>query len=345
MLKVNREKHSLIIYAVLLLGFLIGCGNVASETNAPPMQMPEMVAVPGGTFEMGYGAAGTASGPVHDVTLSAYEIGKYEITNDEYASMLNYALVKGYLAGEYTNNVTVMNRYGDSQELIDLDGYYEGKRSQIFFSDGIFVVEQGMGNRPVRYVTWFGAAFYTNMLNEEAGLTIYYDLTDWQLNLTGGLGYRIQTEAEWERAARYADGRAVPWRAYDPGESEMDMWIALEAQIASGTYANFNGNVGDSTDVDSYATGVSVLGIYNMIGNVSEWCQDYYSAYKNEAQTDPVNDSSGVYRQRRGGGWLYYANNFYWATYHTDTNYGFVSYCDLGFRVVKSSAALNAIVF
>ena len=346
MLKSNRLNY-IILAVSLAFVLLIGCSSDDDHTTpeVPDMTQPAMVEVPGGTFQMGYGDSSSASGPIHDVTVSDYEIGKYEIRNEEYAAMLNYALINGYLVGDYPNNVTVKNKFGESQELLDLDGDYENMRCQIFFSSGRFVVEEGMEDRPVRYVTWYGSAFYTNMLSENEGLTIYYDLTDWQVNLSGGLGYRLPTEAEWEMAARYPDGRAVPWREFDPEESELDMWIALEAQIASGIYANFNGNVGDSTDVDDFAAGASALGIYNLIGNVSEWCQDYYAPYEDTAQTDPVNDTSGVYRQRRGGGWLFYANNFYWATYHTDTNYGFVSYSDLGFRVVKSAAVLNPIFF
>ena len=160
----------------------------------------------------------------------------------------------------------------------------------------------------------------------------------------GNYSYRLPTEAEWEYAVRYDDGRWLPWIStseltdrYD--EIMSDFWTYAK------DYANYNDSIGHATDIGSYEAGRSVLGIYDMSGNVSEWVQDYYAPYNNEAQTNPVNISSGIYYQRRGGGWLKYSNNFLWTFYHTDTNYPYVYYVDLGFRVVKSKSKLNPIIF
>jgi len=332
-----------------------------------------MVTVPKGTFKMGWDfLAGTnglgdindvapytshtagPSGPVRQVTLSNdYEIGKYEITNAEFADMLNYALVKGYLSGDYVNNTTVKNKEGSSQELLNLDADYENKQCEIYFDGEKFVVKTGLEKRPVVYVSWYGAAFYCNMLGESQGLAKLYNLSDWSCTFNGVAkfygtpGYRIPTEAEWEHAARYDDDdlsgknlvydrRPVPWESSSTTYGTNSSYGSNLAYFVP--FANYKTNTG-TVDVGSYPTGQSLLGIFDMAGNVSEWAQDYYASYTYFApyvnEVNPLNDTSGVYRQRRGGSWLVYANNFPLTTYHTDTNWAYTSYCDFGFRIVK----------
>ena len=94
--------------------------------------------------------------------------------------------------------------------------------------------------------------------------------------------------------------------------------------------------------MDSYEAGKSKLGLYNLAGNVSEWAQDFYAPYTffapyngDAPEQNSLNDVSGVYRQRRGGSWLVYENNFPLTIYRTNTNWAYTSYCDLGFRIVK----------
>ncbi|GHT82848.1 hypothetical protein FACS1894137_02560 [Spirochaetia bacterium] len=138
-------------------------------------------------------------------------------------------------------------------------------------------------NRPVECVTWFDAVTYCNARSQREGLSPAYtivgeDIT-WNRNANG---YRLPTEAEWEYACRA--GTTGP---YSTGNT---------ITTSQAKYAG-----GETAAVGSFAA--NPWGLYDMHGNVYEWCWDRYDTYSTGAQTDPMGAASGSYRVLRGGSW------------------------------------------
>jgi formylglycine-generating enzyme required for sulfatase activity len=173
---------------------------------------------------------------------------------------------------------------------------------------------------PVETVSWFDAIEYCNKRSIKEGLTPAYrgsgdNITcDWNAN-----GYRLPTEAEWEFAAK--GGIKDSYLTYEYSGSNIVDAVAW-----------YGGNSGKIT----WLVGIRApnsLGIYDMSGNVSEWCWDRYGGYSSEAQTDPRGAVSGANRVVRGGSW------FYPATYVRSAFRGYftpsIRSDDLGFRLVR----------
>jgi formylglycine-generating enzyme required for sulfatase activity len=160
---------------------------------------------------------------------------------------------------------------------------------------------------PVEQVSWTEAVAFCRMLSELPA------------EKSAGYVYRLPTEAEWEYACR-----AGTTTTYSFGDSESEL----------GDYGWYDKNSGDTTHPVG-GKKPNGWGLYDMHGNVWEWCQDWYGSYPSGSTTDPTGAASGSTRVNRGGSWLHYSGYCHSAYRSRDApDYRHYS---LGFRVLRSS--------
>ncbi|MHC6202907.1 formylglycine-generating enzyme family protein [Breznakiellaceae bacterium SP9] len=181
-------------------------------------------------------------------------------------------------------------------------------------------------NLPVEQVSWYDVINYCNKRSIKEGLTPAYtrsgDSVTWNKSANG---YRLPTEAEWEYACR-----AETTTPFSTGNN-----ITTSQANYNGNYP-YNGNSKGTyrektTAVGSFAP--NNWGLYDMHGNVWEWCWDWYGDYSSSSQTDPLGAASESIRVGRGGSWFNdaaYLRSAY-RGYYAPT----IRYNDLGFRVVR----------
>jgi formylglycine-generating enzyme required for sulfatase activity len=153
-------------------------------------------------------------------------------------------------------------------------------------------------NNPVEQVTWFNATNYCALrtAQEQAAGKIP---TNW--------GYRLPTESEWEYACRagttaafYLGSGLHSGQANFVGTNEYDSVVG-NIYNAGGVYLQ------TTTPVGNYSA--NGWGLYDMAGNVFEWCQDWYGAYPTDQVADPQGAATGSFRVNRGGGWASFGNS------------------------------------
>ncbi|HUW82674.1 MAG TPA: SUMF1/EgtB/PvdO family nonheme iron enzyme [Phycisphaerae bacterium] len=299
--------------------------------NRAPAKPPSaMVLVPAGEFQMGdtFNEGDTSELPVHTVYLSHYYIDTYEVTNQQYADGLNWAWSQGGLI-EVTGGVY---QYGSGTPYCDTTT--SNSYSRITWNGSTFGVVAGKEDHPMLRVSWYGAVAYCNWRGAMESKPLCYDLSTWECNF-GVAGYRLPTEAEWEKAARGGTpGHRFPWsdtdtiqharanyyssasfsydtsatRGYHPLWGVGDYPYTSPVGFFTGAL-RYKADFGWPGEPTSYQTvnGANGYGLYDMAGNVWEWCYDWYaSAYYSDpeaTQPNPDGPGSGTYRVLRGGGW------------------------------------------
>ena len=183
-------------------------------------------------------------------------------------------------------------------------------------------------NLPVERVSWFNAVEFCNKLSEREGLTPVYSINgdtslnvwsrgtlvaDWTAN-----GYRLPTETEWEYAAR--GGNKSKGFTYSGSNSIDDVaWY------------------GDNSGSKTHPVGTkraNELGLYDMWGNVWEWCWDWYGEYSSRAKTNPRGPANGSSAVLRGGSWVSHVNLCRVANRVRSVRS--VTYSSIGFRVART---------
>lgn len=243
--------------------------------------------VPTGSFVMGdsFSEGGPAELPLHTNYLSAFCIDKYEVTESLWDDVFAWAT----------------NRPGNLAYDFENIGCWK---------DGI---DNSRGpNNPVDAVNWYDMVKWCNARSEMEGLVPAYYTSAGQTNIyrTGrtnvdsgwvkwNAGYRLPTEAEWEKAARGgANGHRFPWSDADTiavSRANYSPSVALSYDLS------YPGSswCSDTCPVGNFAA--NGYGLYDVAGNLLEWCWDSYGSYSSDAQSDPRGPIAGPLRVIRGG--------------------------------------------
>ena len=263
--------------------------RVLGITATPQVVVPaSMVLIPAGSFEMGdtFSEGAVWELPVHTVYVSSFYIGKYEVSKGLWDR------VKAWSSG---------NGYG-------YDNVGSGKGT----------------NHPVQTINWYDMVKWCNARSQmegrvpayytDSGLTQVYKTGELAPYVNWHAGYRLPSEAEWEKAARGgASGHRFPWTnvntiSHSQANYYSDASYSYDVSPTRGYNPAFNDGVMPYTSpVGSFAP--NAYGLYDMSGNVWEWCWDWAGNYSSAPETDPHGPDTGSTRVGKGGNWNYYAEH------------------------------------
>jgi formylglycine-generating enzyme len=257
---------------------------------APPPEPPDpavMGFVPAGSFEMGNALSASGDGgleelPVHPVSVSAFWMDKFEVTKELWDEVATWAASNGY--------------------DLDPSGTF-GKAS----------------DHPTQDVSWYEAVKWSNARSQKEGLTPCYTVDGGSIYKTddrddvvcdfAANGYRLPTEAEWEKAARGGfSGLRFPWGdtiSHTDGNYYSDgvFYDVSPTPEYHPDYFDFPFPPPYTAPVGRFAS--NIYGLYDLAGNSFEWCNDWYSAtyYATSPGIDPPGPATGGERVLRSGSW------------------------------------------
>ena len=269
--------------------------------------------IPAGAFTMGSTSGDTDSdAPPVTVTVSAFFIGRYEVTKALWDEVRAWGAGNGYTD----------LRAGGGKAV----------------------------NHPVQTISWFDMVKWCNARSQRDGLTPVYTVSgavmksggttptaNWSAN-----GYRLPTEAEWEKAARGGvSGKRFPGGTDTISHSQANYYAStVDPYDSSGAVSNYHpsytaGGFPYTSPVGSFAA--NGYGLYDMAGNVWELCWDWYGATYASGASNPRGATSGLSRVARGGGW--YGDAASCRAGFRDVLYlaGTDNYDGVGFRLARSS--------
>ena len=261
-----------------------------------------------------YTTSTTTKGPFDEgrtVSLSPYIMGKYEVTQELYTYVM-------------TNQVLTINGTPYPLNASPFEGLETGSYP--------LVTGENQALRPADSITWYDAVYFCNKLTEMVGgnLTPVYEILESTVNKDGETiyatvdgnghityapviynqnanGYRLPTEAEWEFAFRGGNPLLDDWDymfSGNPGEEGVSYTANINSGLESvGWYRNNSINVSKNTNV-THEVGLksrNVLGIFDMSGNIKEWCYDWQTSMETGTFSNPAGGASSSVKMMRGG--------------------------------------------